>query len=345
MKFLSQRLKQPLKQLLALLAAALFCVGCSDVPSLSTNPWQAIPLPSQENMNDITFAADGQIGWLVGGKGTVMKTADGGDRWELVDIGLDPEEKLQLTSVSFSGEEGWIVGRPSALLHSRDRGETWERVPLSEKLPGEPSTIFATGSDAAEMTTSVGAIYRTENDGENWKAMVEEAVGVLRNISRSPDGSYVAVSARGNFFSTWQPGDERWSPHNRNSSRRLQKMGFGKDGRLWMLARGGQVQFSEIGDAEAWNEEQFPGLATSWGLLDLDYRTPTEIWVVGGSGQMLASFDGGKTWLKDREVEDVPANLYKIKFFSDRLGFAIGQRGNLLRYQDEKASATEKTIS
>ena len=120
-------------------------------------------------------------------------------------------------------------------------------------------------------------------------------------------------------------------------------MGFGKDGRLWMLARGGQIQFSEVGDPETWQEEQFPELATSWGLLDLAYRTPTEIWTIGGSGQMLASFDGGKTWQKDRDVEDVPANLYKIQFFSDRVGFVIGQRGTLLRYDSKAATNSEVT--
>jgi photosystem II stability/assembly factor-like uncharacterized protein len=51
-------------------------------------------------------------------------------------------------------------------------------------------------------------------------------------------------------------------------------MGFGKDGRLWVLARGGQLQFSSSEDLEAWDEPQNPEFSTSWGLLDLAYRTP-----------------------------------------------------------------------
>ena len=78
------------------------------------------------------------------------------------------------------------------------------------------------------------------------KLLVQEAFGVVRNINRSPDGQYVAVSSKGNFYSIWQPGQECLGlRHNRNSSRRLQNMGFGKDGRLWMLERGGQIQFSD----------------------------------------------------------------------------------------------------
>ena len=163
--------------------------------------------------------------------------------------------------------------------------------------------------------------------------MVQEAVGVLRNIARSSDGKYLAVSAKGNFYSTWEPGQNAWEGHNRNSSRRVQNMGYGKDGRLWMLARGGQIQFTNPSNTNEWEEPQNPEVSTSWGLLDLAYRTPNEIWITGGSGNLLCSLDGGKTWQKDREVENVPSNLYKIVFLAPEQGFIIGQRGVLLRYQ------------
>lgn len=331
----------PLKfwqKIVVLVAVVLLCVGCSSVPSTSYNPWEVVTLPTDVNLQDVGFTEDTQHGWLVGNKSALFETKDGGKTWQQKSLDLG-DKNFILSSVSFSGQEGWIVGEPSLLLHTNDGGETWSRILLSEKLPGNPNTIVALGQQSAEMTTDVGAIYRTTDGGKNWKAMVQEAVGVLRNVARSEDGKYIAVSAKGNFYSTWEPGQTAWQGHNRNSSRRLQNMGFGKDGRIWMLARGGQVQFTKSDNTEEWEEVQNPELSTSWGLLDLAYRTPEEIWVTGGSGNLLYSPDGGKTWQKDRGVESVPSNLYKIVFLSPEKGFIIGQRGILLRYQGQAQSA------
>lgn len=326
------------QRVVVLFAVVLLCFGCSQTPSMSYNPWEVVSLPTDANLEEISFTDDLQHGWLVGSKSTVLETTDSGRTWEPVDLDLN-EQKYLFSSVSFSGQEGWITGKPAILLHTNDGGKSWSRVPLSAKLPGMPKTILALGPQSAEMTTDIGAIYRTSDGGKTWKAMVQEAVGVLRNLSRAPDGKYIAVSAKGNFYSTWEPGQDAWQGHNRSSSRRVQNMGFSPDGRLWMIARGGQVQFSGLENPEEWEETQYPEFSTSWGLLDLAYRTPEEIWVSGGSGNLLYSPDGGKTWQKDREVEGVPGNFYKIVFLTPERGFVIGSSGTLLRYKGRVEAA------
>ena len=321
------------RQIAIVLVAILLCTSCTKnfLPSVSNNPWQLVPLPVEETLSDVAFV-DVNHGWLVGVKSTLLETKDSGETWEQRSLDLG-DSNYTFSSISFAGSEGWIVGQPSLLLHTTDGGSSWSRIPLSEKLPGAPYMITALNAQTAEMATDVGAIYQTKDGGKTWQALVQEAVGVLRNISRSDDGKYVAVSARGSFYSVWEPGQTAWQPYNRNSSKRLQNMGFNKEGGLWLLARGGIVQFNDSSTPEEWSKAITPEFGTSWGLLDLTYRTPSELWLSGGSGNLLVSFDGGESWQKDREVEDTPSNLYRIVFVNPDQGFVLGQRGTLLKYK------------
>ena len=329
------------KKVLAVIAVVLVISGCGGnvfLPDMERNPWQVMVLSTSGSFSDIAFTDNGRRGWLVGSRNSLFETEDGGENWvpRILDLG---EQSYTFTSVDFAGDEGWITGIPNILLHTSDGGDTWENIPLSEKLPGKPFLISALGSNAAEMATDVGAIYVTRDRGSTWKAMVEGAVGVVRNMTRSEDGRYVAVSSRGNFYSTWAPGQQQWQPHNRESSRRLQNMGFDKEGKLWLIARGGQLRFANSRGAEDFSEAISPELATSWGLLDMAYRTPDELWVTGGGGNLLFSPDNGSTWFRDRAVENVPSNFYRIKFIGDDLGFILGQEGVLLSYRAEANSA------
>ncbi|BAQ63002.1 photosystem II stability/assembly factor HCF136/Ycf48 [Geminocystis sp. NIES-3708] len=307
------------------------------MPSITQNPWQAITLNTDATFADLAFTSNSNHGWLVGTKASLFETQDGGETWQpkIIELG---EEKINFTGISFNGDEGWITGEPSILLHTSNAGNTWERIPLSDKLPGLPYDIVALAPNTAEMVTNLGAIYQTTDGGKNWKALVEGSVGVARNISRSEDGKYVAVSARGNFYSTWQPGDTEWTPHNRTSSRRLQNMGFLGNDRLWLIARGGQIQLSKVDNFEEWEEPISPEYSTSWGFLDLATRQENEIWLAGGSANLLVSSDGGVKWEKDRQVESVPSNFYKIVFVNPDQGFVLGQRGVLLKYNTQSAA-------
>jgi photosystem II stability/assembly factor-like uncharacterized protein len=331
-------LMRKLKQFVILIAISLLCLSCSSVPSLSNNPWKVISIDTDSIFADVAFTDNLNHGWLVGTQSSLFETTDGGETWQKKILALG-DEKVSFSAVSFHNQEGWIVGKPSILLYTEDGGVSWSRIPLSEKLPGAPYGIIALEDKTAEMVTDLGAIYRTKDGGKTWKALVEGAVGVARTIVRSEDGKYVAVSARGNFYSTWEPGATEWTPHNRLSSRRLQKVGYSGEGGLWALARGGQLQFTSASDLDTWEDKVFPEFSTSWGLLDLTFRTPEEIWVAGGSGNLLVSHDSGQSWEKDRAVENVPANLYRIVFVNPEKGFVLGQNGVLLKYESPAESA------
>jgi photosystem II stability/assembly factor-like uncharacterized protein len=327
------------RKLVAIVAIALMCFGCGNafLPELDNNPWEIVHLDSDATFSDVAFTDDDQHGWLVGNRNTLMETRDGGNSWTARELDFG-DQNYTFSSVSFAGDEGWVAGLPQILLHTQDGGATWERVPLSEQLPGQPFLVTALGPQEAELATDVGAIYRTKDGGQNWKGLVLGAVGVVRNMSRSPDGRYAAVSSRGNFYSLWTPGELEWQPYNRQSSRRLQNIGFNPNGGLWLLERGGQIQFSLTGLEDDWQEPINPEFASSWGFLDASYQSTDDFWVSGGSGTLYYSPDGGATWYNDAKVSNIPSNLYRIVFNKPDQGFVLGQNGYLLKYVGHPAA-------
>ncbi|WP_017712410.1 photosynthesis system II assembly factor Ycf48 [Prochlorothrix hollandica] len=338
LKSLGQRLGQGA----ILVTLVIFCSSCArTIAALDGNPWQQVILPTEQTVLDLAFTGDPNRGWMVGANSTLLETTDGGDSWSQRDLPLD-SDRYRLSSISFDDQEGWIVGQPSLLLHTDDGGSTWSEIYLSAQLPGSPLMITALADNSAELVTDLGAIYRTTDGGSNWKGLVQYGSDTIINLARSDDGRYLAVAERGSFFSAYTPGDDTWVPHNRNSSRRLQNMGFGSDGRFWILGRGGGVQFSEASNSEASNSEasDYDNWAeyisaekrNNWGLLDLGYRTPNELWATGGGGTLIVSLDDGDTWLKDEAVDNIPSNFYRVLFLNPTKGFVLGQRGIILKY-------------
>jgi len=332
----------------------------------SAKTWEVVNLPIISETPPILFdiefdSKDPKLGWIVGNRGTFLQTNDGGKSWAAKSFAnLDPDEEInyRFTKVSFKDGEGWIIGKPAILLHTRDGGSSWERVPLSPKLPGDPYGIVALGPGKAEMSTSAGAIYVTDNAGRNWKAQVRETIdatlnrvsssgvqgasyfsGSINSIQRDADGSYLAVSSRGNFYLTYKPGEEFWIPHNRETSRRITSMGFVKDRMtdgLWMTTAGGEISKTPDGgvDTQLINIpfDKLQIRSGGYGLLDVAFvKDDKKAWAVGGGGTIFASKDGGKTWDKDKSADDLPSNLYKVKFFDDGTGYVLGSSGVLLR--------------
>ena len=326
-------LLRPLLGLLLVIGLGFGLSGCvtTGLPMAATSPWQPVALATKANPLDVAFT-DTSHGFLVGSNRLILETNDGGASWAERALDLPEEENFRLISIDFRGEEGWIAGQPGLLLHTTDGGQNWSRLFLDTKLPGEPYLITALGPNQAELATNVGAIYETRDGGTNWQAEVEDAAGAVRELRRFNDGRYVSVSSLGNFFSTWDPGQGTWQPHQRISSQRLQSMGFQPDGSLWMLARGAQIRFNPAGgNVEEWGKAVIP-ITNGFGYLDMAWAPDGSIWTGGGSGTLLVSADGGKSWQKDPVGGQQPSNFTRISFSTDGKGFVLGERGSLLRW-------------
>jgi photosystem II stability/assembly factor-like uncharacterized protein len=71
----------------------------------------------------VTFTGDGQRGWAVGGRGTILNTRDGGNTWQAQASGSTAE--LHAVTFTTDGKRGWTVGHDGTILSTRNGGRTW----------------------------------------------------------------------------------------------------------------------------------------------------------------------------------------------------------------------------
>ena len=321
-----------------ILLVAFGLTGCvsTRLPIAASSPWQEIDLETDANPLDVAFL-DQDRGFLVGTNRLIRETTDGGKTWEERVLDLQTDENFRLISVDFRGDEGWIAGQPGLILHTQDAGKNWTRLDLGNKLPGEPYLITTLDKNSAELATTAGAVYRTQDSGNSWEGDVGEPSGGIRDIRRANNGAYVSVSSLGNFYATLESGQEAWQPHQRASSKRVQAIGYQPNGSLWMLSRGAEIRFNDdLKDNEVWSKPIIP-ILNGYNYLDLAWDPQEEIWAAGGNGTLLVSKDGGDSWEIDPVGDNQASNLLRI-IFDDSFaaeqpqGYVLGERGALLRW-------------
>ncbi len=320
--------------------------GCvtTRLPIATSSPWEEVQLNTEANPLDIGFS-DSNHGFLVGTNRLILETNDAGKSWKERKLALPENENFRIISIDFIENEGWIAGQPGLVMHSDDAGQNWTRLDLGSKLPGDPYLITTIGVDKAELATTAGAVYITNDGGNSWEGKVSDASGGIRDLRRGSDGGYVSVSSLGNFFATLQPEQETWEPHQRASSKRVQSVGYQPDGALWMLSRGAEIRLNkEDGEIESWDKPIVP-IVNGYNYLDLAWGPNKSIWAAGGNGTLLVSRDDGKSWEIDPVGDSQPSNFIRILFdqnsnASEKQGFVLGERGVLLRWRGFTPSST-----
>ncbi len=313
--------------------------GCtvSQIPLADSSPWHKVDLNTEANPLDISFS-DENHGFLIGTNRLILETNDGGETWGERSLDLPEGENFRLISIDFLAEEGWIVGQPGLILHSSDAGNSWKRLDLGNNLPGDPYLITTLGKDSAELATTAGAIYRTNDGGSNWDSEVSEASGGIRDLRRNDAGDYLSASSLGNFYASLDPTQNSWVPHQRASSKRVQSVGFLPDGGLWMLSRGAEIRFSrEPQTIDEWSKPIIP-ITNGYNYLDLAADPNGNLWTAGGNGTLLVSNNLGEDWEIDPVGDQQPSNFIRILFeksFDNQniKGFVLGERGILLKWE------------
>lgn len=175
-------------------------------------------------LGDVQFL-DAASGWAVGARGTVLRTADGGGRWERVDIGTVQD----VSAVCFSdADHGWVVGDGEAMFRTQDGGVTWETVTVDVVGPvtqAPNATTVRRGADAAlryrvqdskSATARVTIVIRACG-----RAVVKTLACGTRAVGVSLARSFVCRLPRGSYRFFVHAKDESGNPQRVVGSNKL----------------------------------------------------------------------------------------------------------------------------
>ena len=260
--------------------------------------------------------------WAVGNYGAIYHTTNGGRTWEPRDSGT----KAPLFSVEFvDGQHGWAVGKSAEILATADGGRTWTRrkspIPSSKHLfkvkAASPTTGWAVGD--------WGAIAVTTDGGETWEdrslAKLTIVPGdrsdrnehlvlddiVLYDVDW-PDAQHGVIVGEFGTVLVTSDGGATWTRRSPETDKTLFGVHFATTDEGWAVGIDGlvlhttdagrtwEVQHGNPNPATI-DELAFNDALKNPGLYAVSVVGQTGI-VVGDTGTILTSADGGRTWTR-----------------------------------------------
>src|SRR6478609_1763281 len=128
--------------------------------------WSAANSGTTNNLNR-GYLLDSGTAFAVGDAGTILKSTDAGEGWQVVTSGV----KDALRSVSFSGVNGISGGDSQTILFSTDAGASWQ---ISQSgffgggFPGAQMLSGTLGFVAGQNSIFEPYLGATTDGGANW---------------------------------------------------------------------------------------------------------------------------------------------------------------------------------
>jgi len=157
----------------------------------------AISQGADKPLFGVHFHTD-KFGHAGGAYGMLLRTVDGGETWEPVMHHVDNREFYHIFDFAPLPEEGkfFLSGEAGLFVIGDIRARTGTRV---ENIPfhGSFFTVIDTAGGAIVLGGLRGRMFRTEDAGETWTAVIKPPSAAIVDSTRLEDGRLVAVSIGG----------------------------------------------------------------------------------------------------------------------------------------------------
>lgn len=309
----------------SLLVSSLLLFAATSVAAQSAT-WRAQTSGTTDALTGISFGS-ATTGVAVGDNGTILRTTDGGIRWEKVSVsGLDSTRCC--TQVRFfDASVAWLVGA-GVVIRSQSTGSSWFGANYSGYIR---KAIVPVASDTAwYVANSSGgprAFFRHVIQGNNstFKLWQHSDLDTMYDIDFTDPQNGWAVGSPGRIVRITSATSDDPVFANQTSGTNLALHGIdmidGSNG--WVVGDGGTILHTTNGGA-TWTKQ--PSGVTN-GLRSVSFKSALEGYAVGTAGIILATNDGGSSW--HVETSGVSNELDGV--FAGGQVVAVGSAGTIVR--------------
>ena len=177
--------------------------------------WSKVPAPELHSHSCISFI-DAHRGWAISntqGKGTVLRTSDGGRTWSIISTlkSGDPGWRFRLPSkLVFTDQlHGWIIETFSA-WYTFDGGVNWTEVtPSALKGRGQPVCEFFLNSLKGWICSSKGPLFFTADSGKTWQSQTFPGNTNVQDVTFVDEKTGWLIGNDGQLYNT-KDGGKSW---------------------------------------------------------------------------------------------------------------------------------------
>ncbi len=281
----------------------------------------------------VTFT-NSNNGWILT-PAQLMETTNGGETW-VTRLESESADRSFYSLAFVTSSMGFIVGtqqkngKSSALiLRTNDSGKSWQEALINvipQSSNKENSRLFGVSFCNSQVGWAVGSnmIVRTDDSGQTWKIQYGENKKefLLDVVCISPERAY-AVGQDGVILHTEDSG-KSWVPEDSGTTDNLVQVRFFGD-TYWIVGGlAGKGNLLRKDKSAKWKRVQ---ISSSEALFDI-YISGQHGWLVGASGTIFHTINGGQTWQREKSPTD--NDLITIFFLNPNQGWIGGNKRTVL---------------
>lgn len=220
---------------------------------------------------DVLFT-DADNGFAVGAYATLLRTRDGGDSWEYVDI-------LNRGGAAAPTENELAAGAEAPALDDESWNFDAADLDLDEETDPHLNGIARTGNGNLFVVAERGAAFRSTDGGNSWQRIQLPYEGSMFGVIGGAGDHVLCFGLRGNVYESNDLGTT-WSKRDTGTELSLMGGATGADGAT-VLVGGNGIVLSRSSDGDAFMASTHPDGAVLSSVLVLG---PGEYTVVGETG-------------------------------------------------------------